>query len=235
MNKATEQSHIKFIAYSRKSTESEDRQVLSLNDQKRELEDVQAKEKLRVVEKYLGDKIGESQSAYKRGRPIFGHVMEQIESGKANGLLVWHPNRLARNAFDGGWIITAMDEGKLLEIRTPQKTYHYDNSDDKFFLQLEFGMAKKSSDDNSTAVKRGLKTKVGMGWYPSYAPLGYLNTKDKDLKGSNHIQIDPERYQVVRKMWDLMLTGRYTPPEVLRIANNKWKLKTRTTKLAASH
>src|SRR3989344_5648861 len=223
-------TQIKYIAYSRKSTEGEDRQVLSLDDQKRELEEIQHRDNLKIVESYLGTGRGESQSAHKRGRPVFGHVMQQIEAGKANGLLVWHPNRLARNAFDGGWIITAMDEGKLLEIRTPQKTYHHDNSDDKFFLQLEFGMAKKSSDDNSTAVKRGLKTKVGMGWYPSYAPLGYLNSKNFEEKGQNYIFNDPERFDTVKRMWQIMLTGNYTPPQILKTVNEEWKFKTRTTK-----
>src|SRR3989344_7165357 len=157
-------TQIKYIAYSRKSTEGEDRQVLSLDDQKRELEEIQHRDNLKMIESYLGTGRGESQSAHKRGRPVFGHVMQQIEAGKANGLLVWHPNRLARNAFDGGWIITAMDEGKLLEVKTIGRTF-YNTSTDKFMLQLEFGMAKKSSDDNGDAVKRGLKTKVGMGWY----------------------------------------------------------------------
>lgn len=68
--------------------------------------------------------------------------MQQIEAGKANGILVWHPNRLARNAYDGGLLITLMDEGKLMEIRTPHRIYR-NTPDDKFFLQLEFGIAKK--------------------------------------------------------------------------------------------
>jgi site-specific DNA recombinase len=233
-NMTTKQTEnkIKYIAYSRKSTESEDRQVLSLPDQKKELEEIIERYRLIVVDSYLGDKgdkKGESQSAHRRGRPTFGHVMTQIEAGKANGLLVWHVNRLARNAFDGGWIITAMDEGKLLEIKTPYKSY-YNTPEDKFTLQLEFGMAKKSSDDNSVAVLRGLKTKVGMGWRPGCAPIGYKNSKDPELKGKNDIQIDPERFDIVRKMWDYMLTGRYTPPEILRIATDEWKLKTRTTR-----
>jgi len=219
---------IKYIAYSRKSTESEEKQILSLDDQKREVEEMERRGNLKVVERYLGSERGESQTAHKRGRPIFNHIMRQIEAGKANGLLVWHPNRLARNAYDGGLIITLMDEGKLLEIRTPHRTY-YNTPDDKFFLQLEFGMAKKSSDDNSVAVKRGLKTKVQMGWYPSRAPLGYLNTITKE-KGTNDIVKDPERFDIVRQMWDLMLTGNYTPPQILKIANKEWKLKTRPTK-----
>lgn len=215
---------IKYVAYTRKSTEGEDRQSLSLNDQKRELDELTKREGLSVNQ----DHIGEKQSAHKRGRPIFAKVVELIESGKANGLLVWHPNRIARNAFDGGLIITLMDEGKLLEVKTPTKTYH-NNSSDKFFLQMEFGMAKKSSDDNSEVVKRGLHTKLNMGWYPSYAPLGYLNTKNFEQKGQNTIYNDPDRFETIKRMWQMMLTGNYTPPQILKIINDDWKFKTRTT------
>jgi len=142
-------------------------------------------------------------------------------------------DRLARNAFDGGWIITAMDEGKLLEIKTASKTFR-NTTDDKFMLSLEFGMAKKSSDDNGDAVKRGLKTKLGMGWYPSRAPLGYLNTKNFEEKGQNKIFNDPERFDTVKQMWQMMLTGNYTPPQILEIATRDWKFKTRETKRCTS-
>src|SRR3989338_2660344 len=94
-----EDNKIKFIAYSRKSTESEERQVLSLDDQKREIEEIVDRNNLQVVDRYLGSERGESQTAHKRGRPVFNHVMQQIEAGKANGLLVGHPNRIARNAL----------------------------------------------------------------------------------------------------------------------------------------
>jgi site-specific DNA recombinase len=223
-------TEIKYIAYSRKSTESEDRQVLSLNDQKREIEETEKRENLKVVMKFLGDGKGESHTAHKRGRPVFNKVMDLIEAGKANGLLVWHANRLARNALDGGRIITAMDEGSLLEVKTTSGRTYYNTPEDKFFLQLEFGMAKKSSDDNSVAVKRGLKTKLNLGWKPSRAPLGYLNSKNFEEKGQNYIFKDDARFEQVKRMWQMMLTGNYTPPQILEIVNNEWKFKTRTTK-----
>ena len=220
---------IKYALYTRKSTESEDRQTLSLDDQKRELEIIEKQDNLKVVKRFAGKENGESQSAHKRGRPKFGEVIKLIESGKVNGLLVWHPNRIARNAYDGGLIITLMDEGKLLEVKTPNKTYH-NNADDKFWLQLEFGMAKKSSDDNGEAVQRGLKTKLQMGWFPGYAPLGYANTKNFEEKGQNKILKDPERFEMVRRMWDLLLTGNYNTAEIHRIATKEWNLRTRGSK-----
>jgi hypothetical protein len=86
-------------------------------------------------------------------------------------------------------------------------------------MNVEFGMANQYILDLSKNVKRGLKTKVEKGWLPSLAPLGYLNDKSKIIK-------DPERFELVRKMWDLMLTGIYSPPKILEIANNKWGLRT---------
>jgi site-specific DNA recombinase len=226
--KNSNQKEKRYISYCRKSTVGEDRQMLSLEDQERDLIAIECDEHLNLVERFTGRERGESQSAHKRGRPIFTHVMKQIEAGKANALLVWHPNRIARNAFDGGWVITAMDEGKLLEVKTVGRTY-YNTGNDKFMLALEFGMAKKSSDDNGDAVKRGLKTKLNMGWYPSRAPLGYLNTINLE-KGMNIIINDSERYEIVKRMWQTILTQRYTTPQILEMMNKDWNFKTRTTK-----
>jgi len=35
---------------------------------------------------------------------------------------------------------------------------------------------------------------------------------------------------LIRKMWDLMLTGNYTPPRILEIANNEWGFRTKKYK-----
>ncbi len=210
-------TEIKYFGYCRKSSESEDRQVASIEDQKRELREYAVREGIEMLEIYE-----ESQSAYKRGRPTFGEMMARIEKGEAQGILVWHVNRMARNAFDGGWIITAIDETSLVEIRTPHKTYR-NYSDDKFFLQLEFGMAKKDSDDKGSAVKRGFKGKLNRGWRPGPAPIGYRNVGDV---GDKTIIADPERFDLVRKMWDLFLTGTYSVSKILDIATNEWGLRT---------
>lgn len=219
MNKET--TTIKYFAYCRKSTESEDRQIASIDDQKRELREYAGREGIKILKFFE-----ESRSAHHRGRPIFKQMMDEIERGVASGLLVWHPNRIARNAFDGGWIVTAMDENKLAEIRTPHKTYRC-YSDDKFFLQLEFGMAKKDSDDKGVAVKRSIKRKLIEGWRPGPAPIGYINIGEI---GKKSIIPDLERFKIIRKMWDLFLTGNYSVSQIRDIATKKWGLRTRTTR-----
>jgi DNA invertase Pin-like site-specific DNA recombinase len=209
----------RLAIYARKSTESEDRQVLSIESQIKELTDYARKMKWQVVATY-----SESKSAKAPGRDIFNKVYESIQANEIDELLCWKVDRLARNPVDGGALIWAMEENKLKHIHTPQRSF-FNSGNDKFWLQLEFGMAKKYVDDLSDNVKRGLKTKVENGWYPSKAPLGYLNDKENKT-----IEPDPERFKVVRALWDLMLTGSYTPPQILKIANDKYGLRTKQYK-----
>src|ERR1035437_2719503 len=140
---------LKYIGYVRKSSEdNRERQAASLPEQLYALEGIKAKHNLNV-----SDILEESQSAHKIGRAKFSLMLERIEKGEANSILTWHLNRLARNMVDGGQIIQLMDEGKLIEIRTPSRIYK-NSPDDKFMLVLEFGMSKKDSDDKSIVVER---------------------------------------------------------------------------------
>ena len=122
---------IVYGAYYRKSSEAEDRQAQSIPDQIRDTETVAQREKLLIGMKFPG----ESQTAFKIGRPIFADLVKNITEGKINAILVWHPNRLARNPRDGGMLLWLMDEGNLKVIRTPSRAY-YNTSNDKFVLQL---------------------------------------------------------------------------------------------------
>ena len=138
---------IKYFIYCRKSSDDEDRQILSIPAQKRELNEFAEKNNLEIAGIF-----SEERSAYKIGRPEFNKMLGQVELGIASGLIVWNVNRIARNSKDGGNVIYAIDEGKIVEIRTPSKVYR-NEPDDKFYLQIEFTMAKKSSDDNSRDTK----------------------------------------------------------------------------------
>jgi len=76
----------KFFLYARKSTDVEERQILSIEAQITELHAFAKQNNLNVVETFI-----EKQSAKIPGRPIFGEVMKRIEKGEANGILAWHP------------------------------------------------------------------------------------------------------------------------------------------------
>ena len=76
----------KFFIYTRKSTDTEDRQVRSIADQLAELRELAKKEQLEIVDVFV-----EKQTAKIPGRPIFGEMMTRIERGEADGIISWHP------------------------------------------------------------------------------------------------------------------------------------------------
>ncbi len=212
----------KYFIYCRKSSEAEDRQVLSIDSQTRELEQLAVKLNFPVAEILM-----ESKSAKEPGRPVFNQMMQRIYRGEAAGIICWKLDRLARNPVDGGSIIWAIKQHGI-KVDTPAQSYARED-DNIILMYIEFGMAQKYVDDLSKNVKRGLKTKIEKGWYPGVAPVGYLNHTNKQ-NGENTLMKDPERFPLVRRMWDLMLTGLYTPPRILEIANNQWGFRTRPTR-----
>ena len=209
----------RYFIYCRKSSEAEDRQVLSIESQIKELTDLAKNLGLHIV-----DIFKESKSAKAPGRPGFNKMLERIYKGEANGIICWKLDRLARNPIDGGQISWMLQQGVIKHIQTFERSYYPE--DNVLLMNVEFGMANQFLRDLSKNTKRGLRAKVEKGWLPGVAPLGYLNNKYRD-KGEKDIIKDPDRFPLVRKMWDLMLTGNYTPPKILEIVNNQWGFRTR--------
>ncbi|MFH1365913.1 MAG: recombinase family protein [Patescibacteria group bacterium] len=211
---------IRYGRYPRKSEEDKGKQVNSIKDQERDLEEIELKEKLNVTIKFPG----ESQSAHSPGRPIFAEVIKSIEAGKIDGLLVWHANRLSRNPVDAGWLIHLMDLGKLVEVKTPSRVYH-NNANDKFLLNLDFSISKKDSDEKSVIVKRALEGRALRGLPSGVSKVGFLNDTTEE-KGNRKWIVDKIRFPLVQKLLQKMATGRYSPAQIYRYAKNDLRLTT---------
>ena len=207
-----------YFVYCRKSTEDEDHQVLSIQSQMQELQKYAEREKLRVIATKE-----EAKSAKTPGRPVFSAMLSEIERGRAIGILAWHPDRLARNALDGGQIIQLLDTGTLADMRFP--TYTFENtSQGKFMLAIMFGQSKYYVDSASENVRRGNRTKREIGWLPNMAPIGYLNSRSQS--GEKIITADPDRFPLVQRLWRFFLTGSYSVTQLLDIATDQMGLRT---------
>ncbi len=197
---------MKYIIYARKSTDNEERQVLSIEAQLAELREFAAKEKLEIIAS-----LCEAKTAKEPGRTVFAEMLSRVEKGEAQGILAWHPDRLARNSVDGGRIIYLLDTGKLKDLKFP--TFWFDSTPQgKFMLNIAFGQSKYYVDNLAENIKRGIRQKLRKGIWPTFAPLGYLN--NHKTKG---IDFDPERGPIVRKAFELYSTGEYTLKALAKI------------------
>jgi site-specific DNA recombinase len=189
----------KYFIYARKSTRGEDKQILSIQSQKDALEKLEHDQKLHVVEI-----ITERESAHEPGRPHFNAMMDRIEGGEADGIIAWHPDRLARNSLDGGKIIHFLDVGKLTDLKFA--TFWFENTPQgKCNLGHEFVQTKQYSDKLSCDTTRGLQQKARMGLYPSLAPRGYVNDK-----GTKTIILDPTLAPIMKGAFEAYAEGNHT-------------------------
>ena len=213
MERSTKQKTV--FMYCRKSSEGEDRQVLSIPSQSKELRQIAERLNLKII-----DVFEEAQSAKAPGRPKFGEMMGRLYKKEVDGILCWKLDRLARNAVDGGSIIWAVKDRKV-EVITHSQTYSSEN-ENTLLMYVEFGMAQKFIDDLGKNSQRGMKSKADLGWYPAHAPLGYKNTPDKK-KGFKVLIKDEERFPLVRRLFDEVLSGKQAS-QVYEEASNIWRL-----------
>ena len=186
---------VTYCLYARKSTESEEKQILSIDSQIKEMLQLADRDGLEVVMLKR-----ESHSAKETGqRPVFNEIIQELNEGKYNGILTWAPDRISRNAGDLGKIVDLMDAGKLHEIRTFGQRFSNSPSE-KFLLMILGSQAKLENDNRGVNVKRGLRTRCEMGLRPGVAPVGYSNDKHADRKCS--AIVDPLRAPIIKQIFE---------------------------------
>lgn len=199
-----EKPPVKFCLYARKSSESDERQALSIESQIKEMLQYAKREGIKVQEI-----LEESHSAKDSGqRPVFNSIIKRIKKGEFTGIMTWATDRLSRNAGDLGVIVDLMDDGYLEEIRTYNQKFH-NSPNEKFLLMILGSQAKLENDNRGVNAKRGMRTKCEMGYRPNMAPLGFLNNK------ANHtIRRDPKRAPIIQQIFEKVAYEGWTGREI---------------------
>ena len=215
-----ENEKLKYFLYARRSSdESSDRQLQSIEDQINCLKPIALRLGIHIVE--IIEESKSSKQPYIR--PKFQNMLERIEAGEADGILTYHINRLSRNPIDSGTLSWMLQKGIIKVIQTVDREYL--PQDNVLLFNVETSMANQYIRDLAVVSRRGMQGKADRGWLPSRSPLGYFN----DVIEHTIVE-DKERFMLVRKMWDLMLTGNYTPQQIRQIANKEWGFRTPKTK-----
>lgn len=215
----------KFVQYIRRSSkDNEDKQVRSLTGQIEDI-DIQVIKPLNLTDIIL---LQESKSAFKDERPCFEKMMELLKNGQRNAVMVWHPNRIARNYEDGGRFVQLMSDGKLKIVITPYAIFE-NTPRDKEYLMTEFTRATRDSDDKSEVIKRGNRTKLNAGYIPSgRLPEGLIHIKNE--QGEMIQTHNPQQVPLLQKAIKKVTNQIMTPMEALDYLNKDLRYKTLKTR-----
>lgn len=188
-------SKLKYVLYARKSTTDETRQVRSIQDQITDCTEYARRNSLNIVET-----LTETKSAKEpKNRPVFTQMLKDIKIGKYDGILSWHPDRLARNMLEGGILIDMIDSKTIKDLKFV--THNFTNDPvGKMMLGVSFVMSKQYSDDLSQKVTRGVRKSHKEGKSPT-PKHGYLRNE------SGQYVPDEDTFPIVKQAWQMRLDG----------------------------
>lgn len=214
---------LRYGVYARKSDDDERVTEKSIGEQLAAVDEIIERDDLRVV--WRND---ESKSAKIPGRrPIYSELVSLIEKGHVDAILCWHINRLVRNIEEGGKLAQLVIDGVIKEIRTPNRVYL--QGDNILPLVIEAGMATQQSIDLSRDVTRSMEGAFRKGGTINRSPQGYVNSRNPENLRQGIVEKDEKRFPLMRKAWDMLLTGQYSPCEILHTMNEEWGYRTKRT------
>lgn len=220
-------NQLKYVRYSRKSSEAREKQVASIGDQNAECEKTRLQQDLNVV-----IRLEEAKSSFKPGiREKFRLMLEKINTGEVNAILTWKPDRLCRNPEEGGKLLQLLQDGVLKEIRTAMGDVYTQDSD-HLVLQIHFGMANQYSRNLSQNVKRGNKYKCERGEYPREAPVGFQGFGER---GKRNIKPHPFEAPILKEMFNLASDGQHSLGYLADYIDSKGLRTRRGKKISKSH
>lgn len=226
MYKEDDYKNYKYVIYARRSIEkSDEEQVNSTADQVKVMTKVATEKKLKIVKVFT-----ETHSASKPNkRPVFNEMIKYIESRKANAILTWNFDRLSRNPLETGMIHQMIADTDIKAIRFPDGKF-YDQETNDVVTAVDGAMASEYIKRHKKNVWRGLQGAVSRGYRPSFAPLGYRNSKYREKGMQEEIKIEPHESKIIQKIFYTILERQYTPSQVRDIAYKQWGLRTRKSK-----
>lgn len=151
-------------------------------------------------------------------RPAMQRLLDEVERGCFEGVLVMEVERLARgDTMDQGRVAKAFQHCNT-KIITPLKTYDPCNEFDEEYFEFGLFMSRREFKTINRRIQRGRLASVQEGKFiAATAPYGYRKVKIKNDKGYT-LEPDPDQSQVVRTIFDWYVHGIPRPDGSRRMA-----------------
>lgn len=189
--------------YIRLSREDDDKVEMSesITNQKSLLLQYVKENNLRVYDIYVDD----GYSGTNFDRPNFNRLLSDIELGKINMVITKDMSRLGRDYIGTGNLIEKyFPEHNVRYIAVTDNIDTFLDSSNNDIAPFKAIMNDMYAKDISKKIKSSLKAKMKEGkWVGGRTPFGY----DKDKDNKNHLVINEEQANVVKRIFDMCLEG----------------------------
>ena len=208
-------NYMKAVLYARVSSKEQE-DGFSIPAQLKLIKEYAIKNKLKIMKEFI-----DVETAKQAGRFNFNSMIDFLKNNlEVNNILCEKTDRLYRNFKD---YLTIEDLDLKIHLVKENEVLSKDSkSHQKFIHGIKILMAKNYIDNLSEETKKGMLQKANEGYYPSFAPLGYLNI-EKELNGRKIkiIVIDQSKSQVIKKIFKLYSTGECSLQKINHFANEE--------------
>lgn len=210
LDKPLDKTKLRYAIYARKSTEENNRQINSIEDQVALCQEYAARNGLNVVippvveQKSARYSTNFKEKPERRQRQRFAELIEKIEAGEIDGIIAYHPDRLARNMLDAGVILDMLTPRKgetepvLKDLAFTSINYSND-SGGRLTLAVLFSLATQYSEHLREQVKRGVDQNLVRGKSVGTPKWGYFHQNGKYVPDAN--------FDFIKRGWQMILNG----------------------------
>ena len=192
----------KAVLYARVSSKEQEKEGFSIPAQQKLLTDYARNKSITVVNEFV-----DVETAKKAGRTNFNEMLSFLKKNKnVKIILVEKTDRLYRNFKD--YVILEDLDLEIHLVKEGVVLSKNAKSHEKLMHGFKVLIAKNYIDNLKEETTKGMDEKASQGYFPSGAPIGYINTTDKN--GKKVIKIDPDKAPYIKRLFELFATGNYS-------------------------
>jgi site-specific DNA recombinase len=168
-----------FFGYIRVSTVKQGEHGSSLQEQRSAIEAYARRHDLAISQWFE-----EKETAAKRGRRFFSHMLAALEAGEADGVIMHKIDRSARNLRDWSDLGELIDRG--IAVHFAHESVDLNSRGGRLSADIQAVVAADYIRNLRDEVRKGFFGRLKQGLYPLPAPRGYLDRGRGQAK-----EIDP--------------------------------------------
>ncbi len=193
--------------YTRVSTDRQADEGYSLDEQEKSCRESAQ----RMGYKVLGIYREEGASGTSINRPKFREMLERCsddEGKNIKAVIVIHTDRFARNTLEHLMVKGILQKHNVKLVSVLQSMLD-DSPEGNLLDVILAGMNEFYSKDLGRKTSRALMQKISEGWWPGFAPFGYVNMTHPET-GFKTIQPDKDKSYFIKETFKRFASNKYT-------------------------
>lgn len=189
----------KALSYARVSSKEQEKEGFSIPAQQKLLQSYAANNHFIIAQDYV-----DVETANATGRTNFEQMVRYLKTHpNVRTVLVEKTDRLYRNLRD--WVTLDELDIEIHLVKEGIVLSRESRSSEKFVHGIKVLMAKNYIDNLSEEARKGMQEKAEQGFWPTGAPLGYLNVLGPD--GKKIIVPDPKTAPIIAHLFGWYASG----------------------------